>query len=151
MQRLIRFIRLERTEKYLLVETALLFLTLRAAISLVRFDVVLATRRRLARSPFLSRDPAPAVDRLVWAVDVASRVLRMKGCLIRALVMDAMLMRRQLPSELRIGVAKDGETLFEAHAWVESGGRVLVGAGDIDRFSPLNATPARTREAWERS
>ncbi len=45
-------------------------------------------------------------------------------CLHRSLVLDRWLRREGLPSELRIGVAKAGDTL-RAHAWVELGGQVV--------------------------
>lgn len=47
------------------------------------------------------------------------------NCLPRSLVLVRLLRRRGLAAELRIGVAKPGETLA-AHAWVEHGGVALA-------------------------
>ena len=51
-------------------------------------------------------------------------------CLVQALAADAILRRRGLACELRIGVrARDDSTVpIEAHAWVECDGAVAIGA-----------------------
>jgi len=68
------------------------------------------------------------------------------NCLVQALAADAMLRRRHLPSEIRIGVRpRCGHSArLEGHAWVESGGVVAVGAlDDLSEFETL--APARPR------
>jgi hypothetical protein len=56
-------------------------------------------------------------------------------------VLDGVILCAGLPSGL--GVKRDDGV--EAHAWVESYGRVIVGDGDLDRFEPLEASdPARS-------
>ena len=57
-------------------------------------------------------------------------------CLVQALAADAMLRRRRLASELRLGVrlrdhgdsADVPDVPIEAHAWVECDGGVVIGA-----------------------
>jgi hypothetical protein len=46
-----------------------------------------------------------------------------------------------LPADLRIGVARSKSGELEAHAWVESMGRVIIGGThvDLDRFTVLHA------------
>src|SRR5438874_2016323 len=60
-----------------------------------------------------------------WAVRLASRYVPRASCLTQALTAQMLLKGSGLDSRLHIGVAKG--TGFEAHAWVECGGRVLVG------------------------
>jgi hypothetical protein len=58
-----------------------------------------------------------------------------------------MLARNGHPAALRIGVAKDGDGTLEAHAWVETGGSVIVGhLRDLARFAPLPALPGEVVE-----
>ncbi|MDQ3569707.1 MAG: lasso peptide biosynthesis B2 protein [Actinomycetota bacterium] len=61
-----------------------------------------------------------------------SRTLRLlptdSRCLVRSLVLTALLARRGLSSLLVIGVRSDPE--FAAHAWVEHAGRPLLPPGE---------------------
>jgi len=61
-------------------------------------------------------------------------------CLTRSLLLDWLLRRRGLPSELRIGVRLHRGTL-EAHAWVEVGGTPVNDRKDIgseyEKFASL--------------
>ena len=45
-----------------------------------------------------------------------------------------------VPSNLRIGVLKKSESELEAHAWVETEGRVLI--GDLDDLSGYVQLPS---------
>lgn len=51
-------------------------------------------------------------------------------CLMRSLVLTSLLARRGIQSELIIGVHRDDEDEFGAHAWVEYQGRPLLPPGD---------------------
>ncbi|PYN91815.1 MAG: lasso peptide biosynthesis B2 protein [Candidatus Rokuibacteriota bacterium] len=78
--------------------------------------------------------------RIAWAVSVTSRYLPLaKNCLVQALVAHTLLERHGHPASLRIGVDATGDRPFRAHAWVESRGRVIVGASGRERCMPLYA------------
>jgi hypothetical protein len=81
-----------------------------------------------------------------WAIGAVSARAPSASCLVQALAADAMLRRRHLPSEIRIGVRprRGHGARFEGHAWVECGGAVTVGAlDDLSDFETL--APARPR------
>jgi hypothetical protein len=83
------------------------------------------------------RPGAPTRERIAWAVTALSR--RLPGettCLPQALAALALLGRYGYDAELRVGVAKSDDGEFLAHAWVESGGRVIIG-GHERQFAPL--------------
>ena len=128
-----------------------LFLIALLAIASVRVGLWLTSFRRLHRSlariarPTGSPDPTPGeADRIGWAVGSAARFVPDATCLPQALAAEAILRRRGHPADLRLGVSR-GDDGVEAHAWVESYGRVIVGDGDLDRFEPLEASdPARS-------
>lgn len=81
-----------------------------------------------------SSDPA----QVALAVRRAGKVIPASTCLAQALATQMMLARRGITVEVRIGVARDEHRSFEAHAWVELGGRVLIGnLHDLDRFEPF--------------
>jgi hypothetical protein len=140
LSRLHRFSRLTAADRHLLIEATVVLVAIRAALALLSFPALLRLRARLGRKPFqCGASGHPAISRVVWAVDVISRLLHLNGCLIRAITVDTMLIRHQRPSQLRIGVVKGADAALEAHAWVESNGEVIVGGGDLDRFTPLAA------------
>ena len=74
--------------------------------------------------------PGQTLQRVAWAISVVSRHLPWTStCLMRAMAGQWMLRRRGVHGTVQIGVTRDvvsGEML--AHAWLRSGGRVLLGA-----------------------
>jgi hypothetical protein len=123
-----------------------LFLIALLAIGSIRVGLWLTSFPRLHRSlarigrPIGSRDPTPSeVDRIGWAIRSAARFVPGATCLPQALAAEAILRRRGHPADLRLGVTQRDDGI-EAHAWVTSYGRVIVGGGDLDRFEPLEAS-----------
>ena len=66
------------------------------------------------------------VNRLVWAVQAASRRIPMASCLTQSLALQSLLTRSGRSSQLHLGVKKDQQTGFQAHAWVEYAGCTLL-------------------------
>jgi hypothetical protein len=80
----------------------------------------------------------PSPDRIAWAIATVSRIVPGGGnCLVRALATGIVLKRYGYPSELKIGVMKPAGGRFEAHAWLESGGNVVIGDFQLGRYVPL--------------
>ena len=80
----------------------------------------------------------PPLDRIIWSIHVASRFVPHATCLTQSLTAQILLARHGYPAELRLGVARDAGQ-FEAHAWVESNGRVVIGQADLHRYTPMVA------------
>ena len=79
---------------------------------------------------------APAIAMVGEAV--ARRLPFKPTCLEKALALWWLLRRHRIPAGLRIGVRKDVNGVFEAHAWVEADGVVLGDSGeDPSLFVPL--------------
>ncbi len=141
MRRLRTFLLLPRAERHLLVRALALLWAIRLGLWVLRFRNV---RRLLAR---LSRgrdgwDNAPqfAPDRIAWAVEVLGRHLPgTKNCLVQAMATEVLLARRGHPSRLPIGVARGRQGQLEAHAWGEGEGKILIGGGGAEQFTPLSA------------
>jgi hypothetical protein len=87
-------------------------------------------RRRLQR-----RHQPP--ERLVWAITTASRRVTGASCLTQSLAAQILFARHGHPAQLRIGVARDGIGKLEAHAWIESQGRVVIGEPELWKYTPL--------------
>ena len=90
--------------------------------------VTAARLRRFARFVVIGSD-----DHVVWAIQATGRRLGgLSSCLVRALVTDLVLGSPERPLCLTIGVRRTASGTLEAHAWVESGDRVLIGATSDD-------------------
>jgi hypothetical protein len=83
--------------------------------------------------------PRSLEHRLVWSIRRASRLVPRATCLTQALALQVLLGRRGYASEIRVGVRRDEEGQFAAHAWLVGADRVLIGgdAHDLRDFVPL--------------
>ena len=98
---------------------------------------LLAELRRPAPPLPASASDARAAARVAWAVPVAARLVPWRSdCLVQAMAAQRWLGRERRPTQLVIGVHKDGAGRFEAHAWLRCG-TVTVTGGDVARFTPL--------------
>jgi transglutaminase superfamily protein len=74
---------------------------------------------------------------ITWAVERVS--LRIPGatCLTQALSAHILLLKHGYPSQLCLGVARSDKGDFRAHAWLESEGRVVIGADGVAKLTRL--------------
>ena len=140
MKRLCRFLYLLPAERGILIKAVLLLWAVRLGLWVLPFRVV----ERLA--DWAGHTPAPlrgsgssSLDRTAWAVAAASRYVPHATCLVQALAARVLLKRAGLPSSLHIGVARSNEGQLQAHAWVESQDRIVIGQSDVRRYTPLLA------------
>lgn len=86
-----------------------------------------------------SREELQQADRLAQLAATAGRHGLIEAtCLRQSLLVYAILRRRGLQPELRLGVRRDGEG-FAAHAWVELGGQRLAQSDIV--FAPFAELP----------
>src|SRR5215203_3416600 len=138
MKRLRKFRHLTSADRRLLVSTALLLGAIRLGLRLLPFRTMRRVVVRLAQVPVGSRCTNPSsVDRLVWAVTVASWYVPRATCLTQALAAQVLLGWHSHQSRLYVGVARGEEGRLEAHAWVENQGKVIVGGGELSRYTLL--------------
>jgi hypothetical protein len=97
----------------------------------------------LARRSHSSPEKA-TTEKIGWAISVAKRFVPKGDCLPQALAAESLLMKNGYPAELRIGVVKTDRGGLEAHAWVESGGRLVVGdlTQGLSTYAPLPPLPS---------
>jgi hypothetical protein len=116
---------LAREDRALVLRTLPLVAGIRVGLWIVPFRRLQAILGSLARLP-LYVPPDMPVSRLVWAVRAASRRVPAASCLTQALALQCLLTRAGRASEIHIGVARDPQTGFQAHAWVECAGTTLL-------------------------
>ncbi len=113
-------------------------IVVRTALWVLPARVVLrGVERTVRRWPVVPDPTVGAIRRAVWAVLVASRRVPGASCLTQALAAKLMLARCGVPSQLRIGVARGEQGNFQAHAWLEAVGQVVIGDVGLERYATL--------------
>jgi hypothetical protein len=77
--------------------------------------------------------------KLARAVTRASNYVPKATCLTQALTVQALLRREGLSADLHIGVAKDEKGQFQAHAWLENNGTIIIGDCELQIYTPFPA------------
>jgi hypothetical protein len=136
MGRLRRFLYLDWQERRLLLRTALLVMSVRAALLFLPFEQV---------NKFLARRPRRRCARwntskahVLWAVRSTAAFIPSATCLTQALAAKYQLKHCGLDAQLHFGVAKDNGRLL-AHAWLQCDGETVLGGEIAPRYAPLLA------------
>jgi hypothetical protein len=119
----------------ILLRSAALLCSVRLALWIVPFPKL---RRAVAWTVRTRVRPASrrTAEQLSWAVRAVSSYVPSATCLTQALALHILLRQEGLPSKIRIGVTRDAGH-FEAHAWVESQERVVIGDSGLRRYAPI--------------
>ncbi|HYL60674.1 MAG TPA: lasso peptide biosynthesis B2 protein [Candidatus Acidoferrales bacterium] len=145
MTRTAKFLRLPAAEKRLLLSSLAALVAIRTALWTLNFPRVQKVADAMSH-PGAKPALAPPPERIAWAVATASRVVPDgANCLLRALATGVILKRYGYPSELKIGVMKSEAGNFQAHAWLESAGSVVIGDFQLDQYVPLRASDTAAR------
>lgn len=102
------------------------------------FDTKAEPRPEIGISPIGEADNGDEVDHMARIVSIAGRNHLIKmSCLRRALVLQWLLRRRGIQTQLRFGVRTQGNDL-QAHAWLEKDG-ILISEPELvhERYSTL--------------
>lgn len=134
-----RFAALPGSDRALLARAAGWVVLARLALWAFPYRRTRALADRCARTT-PKRGAAP--ERTAWAIEATARRIPKATCLTQALAAEVMLRRDGHRPEIHIGVAKPDRAAFEAHAWLELDGRVLVGDHDLGRYTRLQPPSA---------
>jgi len=145
MKSLRKLWRLPAADRALLVDAVLWLGATKLGLALLSLDRLRHLLARAARSSMPWHRPTPSVERIVWAVSAAQRVVPRATCLPQALAAEALLLRSGYAASLRIGVARTGPGGLVAHAWIESDGRVILGdLRELSCYAPFPPLPRAT-------
>lgn len=137
--RLVVFFRLPHRERAVLLLGIGTLALARVALWILPFPLV----RRIFAQPKVKAAPY-ARWQIRWAVQRAQRVVPRATCLPQAIAAESMLLRNGFDAALRLGVMKKPDGSFEAHAWVESGGGIVIGdlpPAEMSALTPLPPVP----------
>jgi hypothetical protein len=129
-----RFLALPARLQRLLAGASILLVFFRVAMIFVPFRHVQRMASSLGRR---KSSAARLTTEIGWAVAASGRALRIENCLSQALTAHVLLLRSDHDPEIRVGVARDADGRFSAHAWVESDGSIVVGDDERGRFEPV--------------
>ena len=139
-----RLLQLPARERWLLIQSAVLLLLVRAALWPLPFEVLLRWTGRIGQPARPGHNADLCTGVIIWAVRRASRLVSGATCLTPALAGRMLPGRAGHPSELRVGAGKSPASGFEAHAWLEHRGQVVLGGlDDLSRYVPMR--PAGNR------
>ena len=147
MERLRKFLRLSVGEQRILIKASLLLVVIRLGLWLLPFRTLRRLLAKATQAPPRLQQKADrfCADRVARAVAVASNHVPGVGtCLTQALAAQVLLARRGHQTSLRIGAARGEEGQFEAHAWLECGGKVVIGGSELERYTRIAALERET-------
>jgi hypothetical protein len=146
MIRIRKFLDLSKSDQKLMIAAFLLAGATVAGLRLLPFQTLQRLLAGTASGSVRSRqNDRPSLERIAWAVMVASRYVPGAACLARASAARALCLRHGYPAQLHIGVTKGERGTLDAHAWVESEGKIIIGGLlDLSRYTRLLSLEGET-------
>lgn len=139
MSRLGKFLSLSFSNRLLVLETIILLGLARLAVVTLPFRWISCVLGQKVEDSVENEElsvPSLIVRRIEWVLRRTSLYTPWRSnCLARAIAGRFMLRRRSITSTLYFGVAKDETGEFEAHAWLSSGGKIVTGGAEANRFA----------------
>jgi hypothetical protein len=113
--------------KITFLKSVFCLLWIKAGLSLLPFSIFRKFFHKLTSNQDVKEFSQDQIDVTVWAVDTAANLLPFELlCLPRALA-TKYLLRRAPSLTLEIGVEINPAKKFEAHAWIEKNGTIIIG------------------------
>jgi hypothetical protein len=137
MGRIVRFTRLSRSEQIRLLDAWLVLAIVRLSLWAVPLQRLLRLVQRVVPVRRLENGPTRSAEELARNVSRMSPYVPRATCLSQAVATQVLLARDGYPSRIAIGVARDAERQFRAHAWVECAGSVVIGSVNSAIYTPL--------------
>jgi hypothetical protein len=130
-----RFASLGLKEQVLLLRVLFLVSAIRLGLFVLPFRIL----RRFAQRGSGKSNTTHSTRQYVWAVRAVSRHVPGATCLTQALAAQALLARSGHKSRIEIGVRKDEQQGFLAHAWVVCGDQIVIGGAEAEGYLPLES------------
>lgn len=128
MGKILRFLFYPYQKKKLLIKSLFLIWAVRIGLWLFSFK---SLNKWLSHFDSSEVNSQPAdwaiIDEIVQSVRACSRYVPYASCLTQALAARTLLQMKGQSSRLKIGVRKDEDAKFAAHAWIEIDGRIIIG------------------------
>lgn len=139
MKRLLKFLHFSGKERRVFIKVALLLSAIRLALWVLPFGILRRLMEGTAdKNPVKQVNDHPDIEIIIRAVKSTSRYIPKATCLTQAIAARYLLSRLGSRAELRIGVNREGKEDFNAHAWLECQGKIIIGDFEgISKYTPL--------------
>ena len=138
MRRLYKFLLLPTGEKVFFIKAVLLTMIVKFGLLIFPLNIIRQFTDYILQLLPKHQIKRLSTEKISWAVSTAGGyLLGAKNCLSQALVAQILLKQNGYPANLNFGASKDNEIKLEAHAWVESEGKIIVGEATIKDYTPL--------------
>ncbi len=132
MNKVLKFQKLNREDKYLLIKTYLMLWIVRLMLWVFKVQTILSFSEKYI-SPNKNHI---SIQKIVWAINSTSPYVPRASCLTRSIVSKDLFKQYGYESEIKIGVAKDEKGHLNAHAWVEIRSETVIGHSEVD-YTPI--------------
>lgn len=149
IRRLLKFLRLSGREKLFLITALGWMIYYRLALKTTPLQELLAATKRRAAAPGPDSGWI-SLDRAAGLTNAAGRLVPFATCLSKTLAGHVILARAGHQTSIHIGVTRDQEAGFGAHAWLSWQDRVVVGSlPDLEKYRelPVSSEPHGTPNA----
>ncbi|MBI3591538.1 MAG: lasso peptide biosynthesis B2 protein [Candidatus Melainabacteria bacterium] len=141
MKLLSKFLILPLSEKFLLIKAVILVFIIRIILFIFPIKIISSyINHIIKKTKKFNKVNPPIKNRIIWAIEVACNFIPgTKTCLIKSITGQILLAHYGYESNLCIGVAKNTENKnnLQAHAWLESNGKVILGEHEAEHYKPL--------------
>ncbi len=142
IKEVLKFLNLTSEERRLLIKATFWVAALRLALWLLPYGWLRNFMAKNGKVPEGSRQGSQdRIEPVTRSVRAAGRYVPRATCLIQALAAPGLLRREGLATNLRLGVAKNRDHNFLAHAWLEYEGRIILGESQEENYTPLEGIP----------
>lgn len=128
MKKFFKLLKFPPSQKVLFVKALILVIAIRAALWIVPFKWL---KKHLMHDLKVKKRAAEAdrihVHHVIYHVKNAAGLVPCASCLTQSLAALILMRHNGQDSELKIGVAKDENEQFRAHAWLEANGQIILG------------------------
>lgn len=139
-------LRLTRREYFLAIVALPLVVAVRFALWILPSRLIVRAVGRVASMRDVEVvNPRVSAATIVWAVEAMGRRVPRASCLTQALAAKLLLGAFGLQSHLCLGVARTDDGALRAHAWLERGGRPILGGAGVQSLVLLPALPDGAR------
>jgi hypothetical protein len=121
-------LKLKSSEKIIIMKALFLLWIVRIMLSLLPFKSI---EQIIKKFTVISNSNGSqfSIEKLTWSINVMSSYTPKATCLNRALAAKILLSQYHHPSDVKIGVSRN-EGEFEAHAWLESNNKLILGQSE---------------------
>jgi hypothetical protein len=136
--KLVKFFKISGFEQILIIEAICLLVVARLMVFWIPFRWTALVLQKQQVVKYRGLESSNVVKQIIWGLQVAIRHIPWNAkCLEQAIAGNIMLARRGILSTLYLGLAKDKKDNLSAHAWLQSGSKIVVGGRRENPFKVI--------------